>query len=158
MKMFSAPAALLESDDLSGFCSGQQMVDTWARERAHRASRQGTAVVYLSKAGDVPAGFYSLSAHSVQRSEVAGGWLKRNVPEQIPAVLLGMLGVDEKYQGMGLDCYLLRDAILRSRIVSHEIGARALLVDPADARAEGFYKKYGFRELPGTERLFLLLV
>lgn len=69
-----------------------------------------------------------------------------------------MLGVDEKYQGMGLGRALLGDAVLRSRNVSYEIGVRALLVNPADVRAEGFYKKYGFRELPGTERLFLPLV
>lgn len=113
---------------------------------------------YLSRAGDVPAGFYSLSVHSVQRSEVAGGWLERNVPEQIPAALLSMLGVYEKYQGMGLGRALLGNAVLRSRNVSHEIGVRALLVNPADVRAEGFYKKHGFRELSGTERLFLPLV
>lgn len=88
---------------------------------------------------------------------MAGGWLRRNVSEQIPAALFGMLGVDRGFQGMGLGKSLPRDAILRSRHVSEEIGARVLLVDPADDGAAGFYERYGFRELPGTDHLFLPL-
>ena len=157
MTRFTPPGVLLDSDDLSAFCSGQPIVDEWALKRAHRAARQGTAVVYVVKVDDTPVGLYSLSAHSVLRSDVTGGWLRRNVPEQIPAVLLGMLGVDRGFQGMGLGKSLLRDAILRSRHVSGEIGARALLVGLADDGAVGFYERYGFRELSGTDRLFMPL-
>ena len=113
-------------------------------------------MVYVSRASDgSPAGFYALSAQSVLRDNVAGGWLKRNVPEQIPAALLGMLGVDQRYQGTGLGKSLLRDAIVRAQGVSGEIVARALLVDPVDAGAADFYRRYAFRELSGTSRLFL---
>ena len=118
---------------------------------------QGTAVVYACFADEQVAGLYSLSVHSVARSDVRGGWLRRNTPEQIPAVLLGMLGVDKDCQGQGLGRSLLRDAVLRARNVSREIGARALLVDPADEGASQFYEHYGFRPLPETERLFLPL-
>lgn len=157
MTRFIPPTVLLDSDDLGAFCSGQPIVDEWVHKRAHRAARQGTAVVYVVMVDDTPVGLYSLSTHSVLRSDVTGGWLKRNVPGQIPAVLLGMLGVDRGFQGMGLGKSLLRDAILRSRHVSGEIGARVLLVDPVDDGAAGFYERYGFRELPGTDRLFLPL-
>lgn len=40
---------------------------------------------------------------------------------QVPAVLLGMLGVDKRFQGKGLDSVLLADAI----------GAKALVVAAA---------------------------
>lgn len=157
MTAFSAPRQLAKKDDLSGFCSGVEVVDRWARQRAHKAMSQGTAVVYVCLSDTRIAGLYALSAHSVMRSDVKGGWLRRNTPEQIPAVLLGMLGVDEVFQGQGLGRSLLRDAILRARSVSHEIGARALLVDPADESSARFYEKYGFRELPESSRLFLPL-
>jgi ribosomal protein S18 acetylase RimI-like enzyme len=68
-----------------------------------------------------------------------------------------MLGVDRDYQGMGLGGSLLADAIERSAMVSESIGAKALLVDPANGEAEGFYRRYGFREVPGARRLFLPL-
>lgn len=66
-----------------------------------------------------------------------------------------MLGIDQRYQGMGLGKSLLRDAIVHAQGMSGEIGARSLLVDPADAGAADFYRRYGFRELSGTSRLFL---
>ena len=157
MTAFSAPRQLSEKDDISSFCCGVEVVDDWAHRRAHKAMSQGTAVVYTCFADNRVAGLYSLSAHSVARSDVKGGWLRRNTPEQIPAVLLGMLGVDKDYQGQGLGRSLLRDAVLRARNVSREIGARALLVDPAGEGASRFYERYGFRPLPETERLFLPL-
>lgn len=157
MTAFSAPRQLGEKDNLSNFCCGVEIVDDWVHRRAHKAMSQGTAVVYVCLVGTKVAGLYSLSAHSVARSDVKGGWLRRNTPEQIPAVLLGMLGVDKDYQGQGLGRSLLRDAILRAQSVSREIGARALLVDPAGGGTSRFYEQYGFRSLPETERLFLPL-
>lgn len=157
MTAFSAPRQLDEKDDLSSFSCGVEIVDDWVRHRAQKAMSHGTAVVYVCLADDRVAGLYSLSAHSVARSDVRGGWLRRNTPEQIPAVLLGMLGVDKDYQGLGIGKSLLRDAILRARSVSREIGARTLLVDPAGESTSQFYEKYGFRTLPETERLFLPL-
>ena len=157
MTTFSAPRQLGEKDDLSNFSCRTEIVDNRVRHRAHKAMSQGTAVVYVCLADEQVAGLYSLSAHSVARSDVRGGWLRRNTPEQIPAVLLGMLGVDGDYQGRGLGRSLLRDAVLRARSVSREIGARALLVDPTDESTSRFYEKYGFRALPETQRLFLPL-
>ena len=83
--------------------------------------------------------------------------LRRNTPEQIPAVVLGMLGVDKCYQGQRLGSSLLRDAILRAQHVSSEIGARALIVDPMDDSAAAFYARYGFQAFPDLNRMFLPL-
>lgn len=157
MTTFEPPRTLTQADSLADFHSGVELVDTRARDRASRAQKSGTAVVYIVKSDEKIAGFYSLSAHSVQRDDVAGGWLKRNAPEQIPAILLGMLGVDTSFQGVGLGKSLLKDAIERSLAASTQIGARALLVDPVDNKVAEFYKRYGFRELAETTRLALPL-
>ena len=103
------------------------------------------------------AGLYSLSAHAVVRDEVHGGWLRRNAPESIPAVLLGMLGVDQQFQGQHLGSSLLGDAMARALSVAQQVGAKALLVDPVDDAARSFYEKYGFREVPGQRRMFISL-
>ena len=43
------------------------------------------------------------------------GWLVSGErPSQVPAIILGMLGIDERYQGMGLRAQLLCEAILNS--------------------------------------------
>ena len=157
MNGFAAPRLLSPTDSLDDFDSGVGLVDAWAKRHAQRAQKTGTAVVYVVTRDDRIAGFYSLSAHSVQREDIAGGWFKRNAPEQVPAVLLGMLGVDKRDQGLGLGKSLLKDAIERSLAVSGQIGARALLVDPACDEVASFYKRYGFRDLAGTSRLALPL-
>lgn len=113
--------------------------------------------MYVVCCEGIVAGPYSLSAHSVVRDEVQGGWLRRNVPESIPTVLLGMLGVDERFQGQRLGASLLGDAIRRAMLVAQQVGAKALLVDPFDGAARAFYQKYGFREVPGQGRMYLSL-
>lgn len=154
---FSRPERLAPGEGLGAFRCGDPVVDAWAASRASRARERGTAVVYVSRCGGEVAGFYSLSAHSVCREGVSGGWFRRNAPEQVPAVLLGMLGVDERYQGMGLGALLLRDAILNALKVSELAGARALVVDPTGEAAASFYRRFGFSDLPGTARMALRL-
>lgn len=157
MAAFEGPRKLTADDDTSSFCCGGALVDEWAQKRAHRAESNGTAVVYVVCRDGSVAGLYSLSTHSVARDEVSGGWLKRNAPEAIPAILLGMLGVDRRFQGEHLGVSLLGDALRRSMTVADQIGAKALLVDPADDKARAFYEKYGFKDVPGMDRMFLPL-
>jgi hypothetical protein len=41
--------------------------------------------------------------------------------------------------------------------ISSESGFALVLVDPIDDRAADFYRRFGFRPLPGSKRLYLLL-
>ena len=84
MSGFAKPAVLADGADLRGFKCGVNVVDSWAHRHAPKAHRQGTAVVYVSYRDGVPAGFYTLSSHSVRRFGVGGGWLKRNTPSRFP--------------------------------------------------------------------------
>ena len=156
---FTRPVQLGDDAALEGFRSGLAVVDSWAQKHACSAKKRGTAVVYVSYTADrlTPAGFYTLSSHSVERASITGGWLRRNAPDQVPAVLLGMLGVDARFQGRGLGAALLADAIARSLNIADAIGSKALVVDPANDSARQFYTKYGFATIPGTDRMYLPL-
>lgn len=153
---FGKPRILRADDRVEGFRCGSPVVDEWVARRARTAREAGTAVVYASFLGGELAGFYTLSAQSVVRAEVSG-WLARNAPAQVPVLLLGMLGVDERWQGAGLGRDLLLDAVRRAELVAGQIGARALVVDPVDDAARAFYTKYGFRPVPGSARMFAKL-
>lgn len=155
---FSAPRVLVDGDTVEGFKSGVELVDEWVRERALGARKAGTAVVYVSFSDQDGrlAGFYTLSAQSVTRGNLRG-WIARNAPEQIPVILLGMMGVDVRYQGQGLGRNLLLDAVKRAQSISEAIGARAIIVDPADETARAFYANCGFRDIPGSDRMFAKL-
>lgn len=157
MMRFEAPRKLLPTDSLDDFHCGVDVVDAWAHARAREAEARGTAVVYVVFSEGEAAGLYSLCSHSVDRADVQGGWLRRNAPASIPAILLGMLGVDERFKGNGLGRSMLADAIRRSIAVSEQIGAKALLADPVNQAARSFYEKYGFRPVPGMDRMFVSL-
>ena len=160
---FTRPVRLEEAMALGGFSSGQPFVDGWLETRAAKAKQRGSAVVYVShRAGadartEPPAGFYTLSSASVNRELVGGGWLKRNAPREIPVILLGVLGVDGRYQGSGLGRMLLHDASLRALAIAESLGAKALVVDPVDEAAAAFYERNGFEKIPGMERMFVPL-
>lgn len=150
----------LEADDLpliEDFSCGVELVDTWLRQKAPKARERRSAVVYVSvgPSGDL-AGFYSLSSCSVEK-EGTSGWISRYSPRQVPVILLGMLGVCERYQGAGLGADLVIDALHRSRDVSEAIGARALVVDPYNAESANFYGHLGFEHIKGPDKMFARL-
>lgn len=154
---FTKPVQLASGVGITNFHCGDSVVDGWVSKHSSTARKRGTAVIYATYCGEDVAGFYTLSTHSVVRSEVGGGWIVRNAPEQIPAVLLGMMGVDEKYKGCGLGAQLLRDAILNAMKIANLAGARALIVDPTGEQAAAFYRHFGFGEIKGTNRMAIRL-
>lgn len=154
MTRFSPPRRLTATDDISGFDCGLPLVNDWLAHHLHTADRQGTAVAYATFANDdALAGFYTLSAYSMGRTEVSG-WLKRNSPNPIPVILLGMLGVDVRFQTKHVGSQLLQDATLRALNAAGIIGARALVVQPATDSAAQFYEHYGFRHIDSSAVMF----
>lgn len=160
---FTKPRPYEDGMNLAGFESGTKELDEWLANYGRLARRHGTAVVFVSYAADAnvgtdaPAGYYTLSSSAIDRADVSGGWLRRNTPDKIPVILLGMLAVDKRFQGAGLGAALLHDAALRASTIAENLGVKALVVDPIDEAARQFYMKYGFRDIPGTTRMFAKL-
>jgi len=76
--------------------------------------------------------------------------------QNVPAALIGRLGVDRRFQGRGLGSALLIDAA--ERAVHSDTAVYALLVEAKDDQAAAFYRKHEFT--PFSERpktLFLPL-
>ncbi|WP_202115082.1 GNAT family N-acetyltransferase [Gilliamella sp. Pas-s27] len=81
---------------------------------------------------------------------------KRNMPDPIPVIILGRLAIDKNYKAKGLGAALLKDAILRSKEVSKQVGSRALLVHSLTDEANAFYIKFGFVDSGIQERTMLI--
>ncbi|WP_245792581.1 GNAT family N-acetyltransferase [Tangfeifania diversioriginum] len=102
-------------------------------------------------------GYYTLTSESLGRELIPDKYLKR-VPKNYnaPVILLGRLARDIRVKGAGLGEHLLLDALFRSYKLSNKsIGAMAVVVDPINEKAVAFYKKYGFEQLPDSEKMFL---
>ena len=92
-------------------------------------------------------GYYALAAGSIHQED-APGKIKRNMPNPIPAIVLGRLAVHSQWEGQGIGKGLLKDAVFRSVEISKIIGVKAMLCHSIDEQAKNFYVKYGFLQSP----------
>ena len=92
-------------------------------------------------------GFYALSMGQILAQDVSGS-MRRNMPPQIPSVILGRLAIDSAWQGKGLGKALLADAVRRSLRASTEVAARLIIVHAISPAAEKLYLHHGFPRLP----------
>jgi len=102
-------------------------------------------------------GYYTLSSESLGRESIPEKYLNQ-VPKNYnaPVILLGRLARDITAKGTGLGEHLLLDALFRSyQLSSESIGAMAVVVDPINQKAVDFYSRYGFEQLPDSEKMFL---
>jgi len=151
----SAPEPIRADHDFAGFDSGVPALDEWLRKRALSNEIGGASRTLVSCVESRVVGFYSLAAASVVHS-VATSRARRNMPDPLPAIVLGRLAVDRTFQGKGLGLSLLQDAVLRATGAADAIGVRVLLVHALSEDAKRFYERYGFRTSP-VEPMTLML-
>lgn len=149
-----APERLTAGHDLTRFDCGDAGLNDWLKRRALR-NEGGSSRTYVVCAGNAVVGFYCLAAGAVIRAEAPGA-LRRNMPEQVPVVLIGRLAVDTHHQGQGVAAGLLKDALLRALSIAETIGVRAILVHALNDRAAAFYARYGFEPCPVAPQTLLL--
>ena len=156
MGALTGPTPISGRHDLSHFDCGVASLNTWLRRWARLNESRGGARTYVVCDGDHVVAFYSLAATSVERSRVSSR-VGRNMPDPLPAILLGQLAVDTNYQGRGLGSDLVIDAAKRALAAADLIGARAVIVQALDERARAFYERFGFRQFSDRDPLMLLI-
>lgn len=92
---------------------------------------------------DIVVGYYCLSSAAIDRIEMPKA-RQRNMPDPIPAALIGRLAVDRRYQGQKIGVSLLQDAICRIVTASKSVGMAYILVHALDDEAKRFYEINGF--------------
>jgi GNAT superfamily N-acetyltransferase len=141
------PEKLSAEHDLSGFDSGEPTLDDWLRRRALQNEGTGASRTYVVRAGGRIAGYYTLAVGAIAHAQ-APGRIRRNMPDPVPAMVLGRLAVDKAYQGSGIGTGLLRDAVLRTVQAADIAGIRVILVHAISTTAKRLYEKYGFVASP----------
>ena len=141
------PQKLSPQHDLSGFDSGEPVLDDWLRRRAAANEAAGASRTYVTCSGTKVAGYYSLAAGAVSHA-TSPGRLRRNMPDPVPVMILGRLAIDKAFQGRGAGTGLLRDAVLRTVQAAAIAGIRGILVHAISDAAKRFYERYGFIASP----------
>jgi len=142
-----APESLSPDHELDAFDCGVAALDDWLKRRSRRNEAEGASRTFVVCSGRRVVGYFSLAAASILHS-TATGRVRRNMPDPIPALLLGRLAVDRAWHGKGLGADLLRDAVLRAIAAAETVGVRAILVHAISDEAKAFYEKHGFRASP----------
>jgi predicted GNAT family N-acyltransferase len=143
--------------DRESFCCGNEALDRYFKERIRKDVQAGVAAAFVMANGPSVLGYYTLSAHSMERGTLPAAVVKKlKLPEYplIPATLMGRLAVDVKYQGQRLGEILLMDGLERSSVHSSQIASFAIVVDAKENAVE-FYRRYGFLPLPQGNRMFI---
>lgn len=107
------------------------------------------AFVVVEVATTILAGYYTLSTASVRLSDLPPEVFKRlpRYPD-FPAVLIGRLAIDHRYQGQGLGSALLIDIYRRTKRIGVDAALLGVIVDATDDAARLFYEKHQFQRSP----------
>lgn len=133
---------------LTGFESGEPVLDEWLIGSALNADRMGTARTFVWSDDELRVVAYlSLCPHEIRR-DVLSSKVGRGSPNVIPAILLARLALHRELHGEGLGAQLLVDAIGRAVDAVRIAGGRFVVVDALHERAAAFYLHFGFHEVP----------
>jgi GNAT superfamily N-acetyltransferase len=149
MAGLTPPRPLATDDDRQAFDFGRDSLNIWFHRHAWRNQTSGnsrTNVVCDPTTGAV-IGFVSLCAAQIER-EFLPKAAQRNRPDPVPAVLLGQLAIDNRYQGKGYARSLLIFALATAVKFSKEIGCYGVITHPLDDDVRAFYRRFGFEDLP----------
>jgi ribosomal protein S18 acetylase RimI-like enzyme len=148
-----------EKHERSLFCCGEDALDRYFQTQVTQDIRRRVAncFVAVESATSHVAAYYTISAASIPLVDLPPGETKR-LPRYptVPAVRIGRLAVEQRFQGRGLGAALLADAATRA--LKADAAAFTLLVAAKNDQAVAFYQRFGFRLLAGQcRRLFLPL-
>ncbi len=149
MAGLTPPRPLAAGDDRQGFDCGRDSLNFWFRRNAWRnqqADVSRVSVICDAESGAI-AGYVSLSAASIERAHLPKS-SQRNRPDPVPALLLGQLAVDQRYQGRGVARSLMFFALTTAVRVAQDIGCACVLTHPLDDGVRAFYAGFGFEDLP----------
>ena len=135
------------------FNCGAPELDRYLKQYARQDVRRNLATLFVVTRDDTNRvlGYYTLSNASVDTRIVPEQLRKRlSKYNDVPAIRLGRLAIDQSVQGQGLGTRLLANAVIRS--VSNVSAWALMVVDTKDDAACAFYKKFGFESLKDDEK------
>jgi GNAT superfamily N-acetyltransferase len=145
---YTPPEPIKPTHDIETFDCGNPTLNDWLKKRAFESETSGAARTYVVCFENKVVGYYCLASGSVIRHD-APGKIRRNMPEPIPVMVLGRLGVDINHQNKGIGKGLVKDAVMRTLQASEIVGIRAILVHALDEAAKQFYvERCGFMPSP----------
>lgn len=122
--------------------SGDDEIDQYF-EDAFEIESDNLSTFYVGIINSVVVGYYAIAMTNF-RYDYKGSERKW------PALLIGQIGVDERYQGFGIGSELLNHAMEIAKTLSKEVGCKFLYLETYNEENVPFYQKNKFIELKRT--------
>lgn len=145
--------------DLVAFHCGQPPLDEYIRRYATQDVRRNVARVFVATPDDDTrrlAGFFTLSAGSVNCSDLPESFARKLPRYPVPVALIGRLAVDVEFQGNGLGSILLAEACQKVAQANTTLAVAGIVVDAKTESIANFYQHFGFLPFPGRPNHLLL--
>lgn len=142
------------------FCSTVEILNVYLKTRANQEQEKNLNITYVATTpGEMLKpiiGYYTLSSTSLKRMEMPS-FIQKGVPQSydIPAILIGRLAVDQRYEKQGIGKFLLRNAFSRTIDLATLAGVKCISVVAKNEEAVMFYQKFGFTKLADVNQLIL---
>ncbi len=149
--------ARLAVHDRTDFDCGVPALNGYLQQQASQDMRRHAAAcfVLIENSTDAIAGYYTLSAASVGLADLPLATQKR-MPRYptVPALRIGRLAMDARFQGRKLGGVLLIDAIRRAHAA--DLGIAVVVVDAKHEQAAAFHQHHSFQPLSADRRTWFL--
>lgn len=124
----------------SAFDCGNDDINHYLKTMASQHHKRGVARVHILADETTIIGFFTLTNTMMDNSNL----LIKRCPKQIPAILIGRIGVDKTYQGQGFSKLLLSNALKKIKSMSLDSGIMFAIVDAKNDGLANYYQQYGF--------------
>jgi GNAT superfamily N-acetyltransferase len=149
--------ALSDRHNTAAFDSGEVTIDSWLNSTARFSQNENLAQTFvMADAHNQVVGYYALCSAAIHRNELSKPLKKHGFPAMIPLILLARLGVDRKHQSKGIGASFLSDAFSRCVTVSANVAVHGVLVHALNDALKGYYRGYGFIDLPNLPNSLIL--
>jgi GNAT superfamily N-acetyltransferase len=133
---------------VEGFDCGHEELNRYLLRYAWQNQQAGAAQTYVGVAGEVIAGYHTLTVGQVILEDAPVRLKKGLAKHPIHIMLLARLAIDSRWQGRGVGRALLRDAMQRTLQAADIAGIRALAVHAKDEEPRRFYEHFDFAPSP----------
>jgi len=131
--------------DLSGFICCEKDLEDFLKDDALTSQNNRISVTHLVFWNDVIVGFFTLTTDSIEVKGILDGDGVEDYPySRYPALKIARLATDDHYTNRGIGMHMLREILVMTITISHNVGCRIITVD-AKTRSIGFYEAFGFR-------------
>lgn len=145
---------LSRDHDRERFCCSDPAIDIFLKQKAMQDQHLDLSRSYVLADESEPAaivGFFTITLIHIPQEVIPGD--RPKIKREIPAVLLGQLGVDREHQGNGFGELMLIDAQAKAIQAAEIVGIRAVVLDARSERLAVWYESHGFIRLGNGLRM-----